>query len=345
MKRAATYILRILMFALAAWLLHRVLSGSDIDLKATIGNASKPLLLLALLLYGAAQLAGAWRWELLLASHGLRLGFLNALRLTLTGEFFCLALPGAVTGDVVKIACAAQHHPGHLADFAMVDLLDRILGLCGLLLALSLTAAIALLHPIPSGIFPPILLKTLAAICALIPLTLFFLFQIQCQLRQCRQLVRGISGILSHLPGIVAAKLRELNAAMRQQEHHRRSLFAVLAISVGIHLLLLTGTNAAIGHALGESSLTLRQYSLATQLSNATGIFSVTPGGIGLRDLAAADTYRDMRAQPASCAAAIPLVNSLVIIFWDITGALWHTVHRRRGIPPALSSSSSPSNP
>ena len=42
------------------------------------------------------------RWRMLLAGQGIRISFGDAFRLTFIGMFFNTALPGAVSGDVVK---------------------------------------------------------------------------------------------------------------------------------------------------------------------------------------------------------------------------------------------------
>lgn len=80
-------------------------------------------------------LIGTLRWKTLLEAAGFRILWKRALQLQSTGFFFNTVMPGAVGGDLVKIAYVIRDNPQKSRALSMVTVvLDRIVGLCGLFL-------------------------------------------------------------------------------------------------------------------------------------------------------------------------------------------------------------------
>ncbi len=76
---------------------------------------------------------GTWRWKTLLKGAGYVLSWPRAMTLQMTGFFFNSVMPGAVGGDIIKIAYVIRDNPGRSkAQVMMTALLDRIVGLAGL---------------------------------------------------------------------------------------------------------------------------------------------------------------------------------------------------------------------
>lgn len=91
-------------------------------------------------LLAADALAIAWRLALLVNAHGLRLALGASVRLTFIGLFFNACLPGATGGDAVKIYYAAAGNRGRVTELTTLVLLDRAVGMVGLLAAPLLVA-------------------------------------------------------------------------------------------------------------------------------------------------------------------------------------------------------------
>lgn len=91
------------------------------------------LLLLALCLYAPVNVLLAWRWHLLLRASAVHIGFGSSLRLTWVGLFFNLFLVGGTGGDVIK-AIGVARRTNRKAEAATMVLVDRIVGLVGLML-------------------------------------------------------------------------------------------------------------------------------------------------------------------------------------------------------------------
>lgn len=76
---------------------------------------------------------GTLRWKTLLQGAGYIITWPRALKLQLTGFFFNTVMPGAVGGDIIKIAYVIRDNPGRSkSQVMMTALLDRIVGLAGL---------------------------------------------------------------------------------------------------------------------------------------------------------------------------------------------------------------------
>jgi len=105
---------------------------------------SPVLLSIALVTFSLQIFIGAQRMRMLLRPHGLSLTYWNSLRLTYLGAFFDSFMVTSVGGDAVKaVYLAREAPPGKKVECVSVLVLDRLLGLLGLL---SLMMGLTLLH-------------------------------------------------------------------------------------------------------------------------------------------------------------------------------------------------------
>ena len=78
-------------------------------------------------------LLGSLRWRILLVGAGYHVTWKRAAVLQIVGFFFSSAMPGAVSGDVIKAFYIVKDDPQRGKTNAMMTVvMDRILGLCGL---------------------------------------------------------------------------------------------------------------------------------------------------------------------------------------------------------------------
>lgn len=92
------------------------------------------VILIGFLLVALNTLFLAWRWHVLLKFYKFATNFINALRFYLIGVFFNYALPGAVSGDLVKAFYISRTQPNQKMKAALSVLIDRVLGLYSMLL-------------------------------------------------------------------------------------------------------------------------------------------------------------------------------------------------------------------
>lgn len=102
-----------------------------------------PWLLAALALMLPPFLIVSYRFQIILRSQGVDVGLREAVRWTMVGAFFDLAMPSSNGGDIVKAGYVVKHvGPGMRTRAVMAVLFDRVLGLLGLFLLASVVSLI-----------------------------------------------------------------------------------------------------------------------------------------------------------------------------------------------------------
>jgi uncharacterized membrane protein YbhN (UPF0104 family) len=114
-------------------------------LRTTLKHARLSFLFLGLLLVFPIYPIQAVRWRLLLRSRGMEVSLARSLRLVMVGSFFNYAMPGSTGGDVVKAYYAAARSDRR-ADAIMSVVVDRVVGLLGLVLVAGLAGLLVVLH-------------------------------------------------------------------------------------------------------------------------------------------------------------------------------------------------------
>ncbi|HUP58522.1 MAG TPA: lysylphosphatidylglycerol synthase transmembrane domain-containing protein, partial [Bdellovibrionota bacterium] len=77
---------------------------------------------------------GMMRWQWLLRAQDIHLPFFRTIQLTLIGNFFNVALPGAVSGDLVKAFYIGKEVEGKRARAFGAILFDRVVGVSALVI-------------------------------------------------------------------------------------------------------------------------------------------------------------------------------------------------------------------
>lgn len=126
----------LLKFLLAIGLIYWLVSSGKLDFSLVKKSLMVgPQMWIGFLLLLVQIFIGAYRYKLLLETKAKKpLRFFDVLRLNYIGLFFSSVLPGAVTGDLIKLAYIKKLSPDFSKTFLVtITLLDRIMGLTGLL--------------------------------------------------------------------------------------------------------------------------------------------------------------------------------------------------------------------
>lgn len=111
----------------------------------TLRHANLLYVFFGLLLVFPIYPIGAVRWHMLLRSRGMDVSLMRSFRLVMVGSFFNYAMPGSTGGDVVKAYYAAAQS-ARRADAVMSVVVDRIVGLLGLVLVAGTAGVLVWLH-------------------------------------------------------------------------------------------------------------------------------------------------------------------------------------------------------
>ena len=91
-------------FSVSALLISLLLRARDFQaLLGQIRAVDRTALIAAALCYAAVAIPSAWRWSIVIASMGQRLGFRSTLPIVLIGYFFNLTLVSSIGGDAVRM--------------------------------------------------------------------------------------------------------------------------------------------------------------------------------------------------------------------------------------------------
>ncbi len=206
----------------------------------TLRHAEFWLLLLGLGLVAPVYPITAVRWWLLMRGRGLEVTVRKAFKLSMVGCFFNYCMPGTTGGDVVKAYYAAARSERR-ADSIMSVLIDRVVGLLGLVLLAGLAGLYMTLTT-----DDPLAAKATLYIWGFAGLiTLGSAFYFSRHLRKAS----GLDWLLGKAlkPDGMLAKV---DAAAMAYADHKALVFGSMLLSVPVHLLLATAA-ALAGYALG----------------------------------------------------------------------------------------------
>ncbi len=231
----------------------------------------QPLIVGALLgLLFLLVLVLAVRWRILLKSQGYRCHFRDVLGLTFVAVFFDSLLPGG-TSDIVRGYCFDRtFQPRDRVRAASTVMVDRFLGLTGLLI-LALLALIFQVRQDYDGL--PMLRLVISALGALFLLGFLFL---------CGYGVRSPSRLLRLLSRTRAGSFCiSIFDALHSYRHRQYALLQALLLAVLGHTLVVC-CFWLVGSFLGETHLSFADYLFLIPVGLCVAQIPISPGGIGV---------------------------------------------------------------
>lgn len=316
-----------LSFLVAIFLIRFVVKSTGVDVYQVWESVDRRYLAAAFLSLGVGFLLASYRWYLLLQHIKVELPMLVVIRLALIGQFFNLFVPGGVGGDLIKMVYLKKESGERFTEAVLTVLLDRILGLTGLLL-LALVALGFNLHLLErSGpeVSAILIVVGAAGLGGLGIAAVFFLWPFLGKFSD--QLIT----LNSKLPQKIQGILERLVAAFSLLRSAPQKVLVLLLMAMGGHLfatLALCALGAGYG---GVSNVNFQEFLLVTQISNLVAAVPLTPGGLGGRDLIMSFLLSTSGATEQA-SGAVPLCVTSLLILWSCLGGfalLWE----RRAAP------------
>ncbi len=306
-------------------------------LRDNLGDAVMPLLVLAVAAYFLSQFITAYRWRLLLAVQGVHIPYWEAMRLNLIGLFFNLAIPGAVSGDLVKMAYISRHMPEKSAESILCTVVDRILGMLGLFVLASLMVLANLpfllaLGPESRTVKLAAFVVGLGSLGGILAMAAVELRETFLRIGPIRRLTDWVA---ARLPKGLAVLAARATAAVELFRRNRATVLWALLLSLVVHVLLATCL-FLIGRGVHETVMSARGYFLAAPVANAISAIPLTPSGFGLRDFGLNLFFQAMHATPGKN-TIIPVIQTLIIVLIGLTGGLVFAFSRAPARKPSPS--------
>lgn len=333
MKRFIFALLRFgIAFGLAGFLLFKL--GENVE-PEDIRQADWRWIALGLVMFGFVLLVGVFRWCMLLKVQGIRAPIMDLLRLNLIGQFFNIAIPGSVSGDLVKMVYIRDHAGDRRAAAVLTVMLDRIMGLLGLLLIALIATALSADYIFADETDPMIRQFVLfIAFCSACGVGAMIVLEFHASLEKLpgiRSLIQWGGRVLPHRVTEIITKLVEAVDLYRKS---RMTIVWALVLSCVVHGGLAV-MYLFIGLGIGIRDVGANLYFLTTQIANAIASIPAAPGGVGVRDFVFKVIFKDAGV-PENIASLLPILGTVIIVFWSLIGGMVFIFHKReKGGAPA----------
>lgn len=285
--------------------------------KLNLGQVARALaewpLMLAIAGLGYFQIAiTTWRWKLLLEAQEIRLRFRAAWGLVMIGMLFNVVIPGAVGGDLIKGYYITRATAGRKSHAATSILMDRVVGLIGLLFLGAVMVVVGLKETLRSPATRS--LGMLSVLGFLGGLAVLYL-----ALMAGSRLSR-----LNFLPGFA----RNVFSAL----HEYRKRTSVVPVALGLSVLNQAVTCAMYYLALrstGVSAIPMAQFFLVVPLGLVTCAIPISPGGVGVGQAAFFALFKIVAPAYASAGTDAFTVFQIVYLVVCLTGMYWYVSYKR----------------
>lgn len=277
----------------------------------------RQLIALAVVLGGVNISTSALRWLLLLRSEGIACSLRLALRLTWIGHFWNMVIPGAVSGDAVKMYYIGRCAPKKREEAWTTVFVDRLIGMAALV-SLSTMATLANLEFMGSR--PELRNTALTMLAVLLTMA-------------------GVGAALALGVGRRTTIADSLRARLPFADGLRRGYHAMLRLgqrpgTVAVAFLISLFSHASavvttyvIGHAAGEQSLAFVQYCVVVPVALFANALPLTPGGIGVGEAVMGNLFAWSNGA-ASDGTTIMLLYRFMFYALASIGAVLYVLHR-----------------
>jgi glycosyltransferase 2 family protein len=291
-------------------LLALLFSRTDLrSLWEHVRNASIPWVLIALAIYLLQMLVSTWRWAVLLQAQGVDVPQRRLLGSYLVAAFFNNFLPSNIGGDVIRIRDTSGP-AGSRTLAATVVLIDRGIGLMGLVLVAALGATVAAgaggaqtVPVLPSWLWAGFLLATVVSAPAVIA-------------------PAGVGRLLQPLtvfhPEWVGDRITRVTEALARFRERPSSLFNTFAGAVVVQGLLVL-FYAAVARSL-NIPISIAHMAVIVPVSFVVQMVPVSVNGFGVRE-ATFSFYFSRIGLPMASALALSLGSTALIMLFSLSGA------------------------
>ena len=311
------YLLACVKIVVSLVLLALLFSRVDVArLWAAARQASSVWLLGALALYGLMVCASTWRWGVLLAAQNVRLPFTALTSSFLVATFFNNFLPSNIGGDVVRVTDTAGP-AGSKTLAATIVLLDRGLGLLGLVLvaALGATAGSRLSN---GGPIPPAVLWVGFAVAAALAAPAVFKPDFYAWILRPLRLIH---------PEWVDVRLARLTTVLTRFAAAPGALAGCFAGALVVQAVLV-GFYLAIAHSL-RIPIGFTELAVIVPISFIVQMLPLSMNGFGVRE-ATFGFYFTRIGLPLESAILVSFLGAALVMLFSLSGAVAYVSRGRR---------------
>jgi glycosyltransferase 2 family protein len=293
----------------------------QVGLAHLLQTANPWLLFGALLILGLPFVITSWRWRQLLAVQDIHLAYSKALTLTFVGQFYSTFLPGTVSGDIVKIMYTGRL-TGQKTKSAVTVVLDRVIGLIGLIIVGGTAAAVQIfydwVHQPAQIMTTDALLIHVLLLTGGILLAVFLGAVVYFSARLRRML--GLDALIERLP--LPEFIKHADRTLRAYRGHLGVIAVALLASI-VSQATLPVAGYLAGRAFGMHAIFGWYMAYVPVAALAASLPIVPPQGIGVLDAILLHFFVTRGVDTASQAFALAQAIRFLPICWNLVGAWW----------------------
>ncbi len=316
--------------AIIAWLLLRMEPSEWQQLR----EQPKDYLLLvtALFIAIAAMVLSFLRWWLLVRCQGIAITVVEACRLSAIGFLLSFVSPGSVGGDLFKAIFLAKRSPGKRFEAVASVVVDRGVGLLGLMLLV--TIAFGYVEP-KSNTAGEDITRIGRATMSLAVIGFGIVTVLILGGRPIDRLILSAATW-----PLVGALIQRVAGPLRMFHRHPVAFGIAVAMSVGVHLLLVVSI-FLIACGLYSSPPNIADHFIVVPLAHVVSALPIAPAGIGVMEAAMEWLYRVIPATPTTASGTlVSLVYEVVKVVIAVIGMLFYWTAGRE-LKSSLEASSS----
>ncbi len=257
-----------------------------------------------------AHLFSFWRWQILVHSLGVPFTLLEAIRLGFLGTLLNMVSVGSVGGDVFKAIEAARKAEKKRAEVVASVLVDRALGLLGLVMVAGIGLSFA---PTLSQTMKWIWLGAVAF--SAIGLAVLLLIVI---------VGHRVPVLWMNRIPIVGHTLHRVIHACMVFQGRPRLVVELLGASLLVHCSF-TIACSLISNSLYAETPTVAEHFMAIPPAMAAATLPLTPGGVGVQEMAIDSLFKELPDLPAEFSGLIvaSVLRGLLICV-SLIGAVYY---------------------
>jgi glycosyltransferase 2 family protein len=315
-KKIIGWVKLALKFSFSFFILWYMVHTGRLDLtEVQKGFRDTPALVGSILLVLFALSLSLYRWGRLMKGLGVEFTNLQLLRYGMIGCFFNTTMPGAVSGDLIKVWYVVADHKGCNKTSVLTSVvMDRIMGVFGLVIVASSPMLLfgheVWAQPRLRAVAGPMLLL----FCGMVAFFLLIMLSSWGPFAKLRTWAQRYEQVKP-----VHAALR-LYDAWSGYQHHPWILAQSLLLSVGTHLSIVTVV-ALCAHAIGEAQLQPFHYFLLVPVGLLTTAIPIAPAGLGVGQVAFGELFK--LAGSANGSAIFTMLVTLQILL-NLSGVFFY---------------------
>lgn len=309
-------LLTLVKMAISLAVLWFLIHVSQIKLELLTNFFHQPdLFIIVIFMFLMMVVISAWRWEILNITQGIHLGYLNTLKASYFGAAFNNVLPGAVGGDIVRLYYVFNKVSQKKSKALLAVFFDRIMGFLAVFASIIFAGA-AKINSFNQN--PELFYLFLT--CVIFCLSVLVAFSVLLLLSRRINISAWLNKRFSNYT--LAKSLMSFVETVSHFQMTKTAIVKCIFISLGMQSLIVS-TVLMIAKIIGLPEINFSDYMIAVGITQIVNLIPITPGGIGLGEMAFANILAILNPGITAAFATIFFAYRVISALAYLPGLIW----------------------